>query len=42
VVVAGGILAIFGWQQGTTAKKALSIAGIAAPDKGPMTLAWSF
>jgi hypothetical protein len=42
VVIAGGILAVLGWQQGVTAKKALSIAGLAAPDKGPMTLAWSF
>jgi tetratricopeptide (TPR) repeat protein len=42
VVVAGGVLAVLGWQQGASAKKALSIAGIASPNGGPLALAWVF
>ncbi len=42
VVVAGGVLAVLGWQQGVSARKALSIAGITSPRNGPMALAWTF
>jgi tetratricopeptide (TPR) repeat protein len=42
VVVAGGVLAVLGWQQGVSAKRALSIVGIASPGGGPMALAWTF
>jgi tetratricopeptide (TPR) repeat protein len=42
LVVAGGVVAVLGWQQGATAKKTLSVVGLGKSASGPMTLAWSF
>lgn len=42
VVIAGGVVAVLGWQQGTSAKKTLSVVGLAPSVDGHMALNWSF
>jgi len=41
-LIAGGIVSVLGWQQNTSARKALSVAGLATPANGHLALAWNF